>query len=419
MSSVLVIGGGAAGYFGAINIAALAPTLRVTLVEATNKPLAKVRISGGGRCNVTHSCFDPAELVKNYPRGAQELRGAFTRFQPRDTVEWFTARGVELKTEGDGRMFPRTNSSETIARCLEGEARRVGVRVLLGTRVREIKPGFQVTLAGGEGLDVRSVLLATGGSKGGYELAAALGHTIEPLAPSLFTFVVADPLLEELSGVSFPSVGLTLSRSAGGPGARELRTLGPLLITHWGLSGPAVLKLSSFGARELFGADYHAPLRVNWFGESTAEEVLRRLLALQQQHPKKLLHSTPLSPLPARFWHRACSLQLSSEPKPWSELSPKRLHHFSQWLTNCPLQIAGKGQFKEEFVTAGGVRRSEIEWRTMESKRVPGLYFAGEVIDVDGVTGGFNFQNAWTTAWLAAQAIAKAGPERAPRGVTA
>jgi hypothetical protein len=400
---VVVIGGGAAGFFGAIACAQAHPHTQVTLLEASRQPLAKVRISGGGRCNVTHACFDPSGLVQNYPRGGKALRGAFSRFQAQDTVNWFADQGVKLKTEADGRMFPITDSSETIVDCLMKAASSAGVEVRTGAAVASVvrQPDkFELALKSGDLLCDR-VLLATGSSQIGYQIATALGHQIKPPVPSLFTFNVLDNRLRDLAGVSMDSVSLRLSVDGS-----QLEQTGPLLITHWGLSGPAVLKLSAWGARVLHDCQYQATLLINWLPQYNAETLRQQLLLVKSEYSKKViaLHRG-IDKMPHRLWQYLVSrVGIGGEDR-WAGLSNKTLNLLIQELTQGQYLIQGKGVFKEEFVTCGGVNLKEVNFKTMESRCCPGLYFAGEILDIDGVTGGFNFQSAWTTSWLAGQAI--------------
>jgi predicted Rossmann fold flavoprotein len=405
---ILVAGGGAAGFFGAIACAEADPGAEVTLHEATAHPLAKVRISGGGRCNVTHACFEPRELVRSYPRGSRELLGPLHRFGPAETVAWFAQRGVELKTEGDGRMFPVTDSSSTIVECLHGAARRAGVGLRtgsgLGSLERAAGPGgvrFRAALSGGEVVLASKVLLATGGGKGSAGLAAAqaLGHTIVPPVPSLFTFHVDDPRLKGLEGVSVPRAGV----SAGGI---RLRETGALLVTHWGLSGPAILRLSAWGARELHAAGYRFALTVNWAEPRSAEEARRGLGADRASHPKRRVATANPFGIPGRLWERLSAAAGIAPEATWASVSNDALRLLALQVTASEFAVTGKSMNKEEFVTCGGVSLAEVDMATMESRICPGLYFAGEVLDIDGVTGGFNFQAAWTTGWQAGQAMA-------------
>ncbi|WP_348231630.1 NAD(P)/FAD-dependent oxidoreductase [Trichocoleus sp. DQ-U1] len=408
---VVVIGGGAAGFFGAITCAETYPQAQVILLEAGRQPLSKVRISGGGRCNVTHACFDPAGLVQYYPRGGKALRGAFSRFQAKDTVVWFSDRGVQLKTEPDGRMFPITDSSETIVDCLFEAARASGVQIRRGTPVDKIfrqvtslnqplDTGFEIQLKSGEIFKCDRILLATGSNPQGYRWAKTLGHTIEPPVPSLFTFTISDPRLQDLAGVSVESARLRL-----GVGKTQLEQIGPLLITHWGLSGPAALKLSAWAARMLHDCNYRTTLQINWLPQYNPEKLREMLLAVKSQLPQRAISTNCPLPLPRRLWQSLIAAVGISGEQRWAELSNKVLNQLIQELSEGKYQIQGKGVFKEEFVTCGGVNLKEVNFKTMESRICPGLYFAGEILDIDGVTGGFNFQSAWTTAYLAGQAM--------------
>jgi len=400
------IGGGAAGYFAAINSAERNSDAQHILFEATHRPMTKIKISGGGRCNVTHHCFDIHELVKSYPRGSKELLGAFARFQPKDTIEWFEKRGVKLKVESDGRMFPVTNKSDTIIECLNNEVTRLGVEIRKGCKVKEIKKQedhFIITFQNEEKLRVDKVLLATGSFPFSYELAASLGHNIIAPVPSLFTFNCSHFLLEEMMGTSFKKVSLQLEITKEGK-KKKWQQEGPLLITHWGLSGPAVLKLSAFAARELHEAHYKAHLRVNWLGAWTEQSVIEELSQIKIQDAKKSILNTPLFDLSKRFWQQVSKFAIEEKSeRTWADLSKKDVLALARVLTGSELQVDGKGVFKEEFVSAGGIDLKEVDFKRMESKVCPGLFFAGEILDVDGITGGFNFQNAWTTAWIVAQ----------------
>ncbi|MEL7074575.1 MAG: NAD(P)/FAD-dependent oxidoreductase [Cyanobacteria bacterium J06582_2] len=407
--NVIVIGGGAAGFFGAIACSEANPSLRVTLIEAGTKPLAKVRISGGGRCNVTHHCFEPARLVENYPRGGKALRGAFSRFQPQDTVQWYQSRGVKLKTEADGRMFPITDSSSTIIDCLMQSAQKAGVDLRTGVGVktvkqyldREGKSYFQVELKNERVLKCDRLLIATGSNPLGYRWAKNLGHKVESAVPSLFTFNIKDPRLQGLAGVSVGNAQLKL-----GTGKNRLEQTGALLITHWGISGPGVLKLSAWGARSLFDLKYNSCLQINWLPKYNQEDLKEILSALKQTNPqKKIVNYCPVE-LPKRLWQSLISYAGIKPDKVWSEISKKELNKLVSEIAQGQYEVKGKGVFKDEFVTCGGVSLKEVNFKTMESKKCPGLYFAGEILDIDGVTGGFNFQSAWTTSWLAGQAIA-------------
>ncbi|MGD1917497.1 MAG: NAD(P)/FAD-dependent oxidoreductase [Pleurocapsa sp.] len=406
---VIVIGGGAAGFFGAIACAESNPSLKVTLIEAGRKPLAKVRISGGGRCNVTHHCFDPSRLVENYPRGGRALRGAFTRFQPKDTVQWYQKRGVELKTEADGRMFPVTDDSETIIKCLMQSADRAGVDLRTGMGVKSVKQFFdlddksyfQVELKNERVLQCDRLLIATGSNPLGYRWAKNLGHKIESSVPSLFTINIRDHRLKDLAGISVSNAQVRL-----GAGKNKLEQNGALLITHWGLSGPAILKLSAWGARFLHELKYASNLYVNWLPEYNQETLKQEFIKVKKAHSrKKIVNYCPVE-LPKRLWQSFIDYAAIKSDKVWSEISKKEMNNLVGEIVQGQYEIKGKGVFKDEFVTCGGVSLKEVNFKTKESKKCPGLYFAGEVLDIDGVTGGYNFQSAWTTSWLAGKAIA-------------
>lgn len=408
---IAIIGGGAAGFLGAITAARGNSQAEVSLWEATQQPLDKVRISGGGRCNVTHSCFDPAELIKNYPRGGRELQGPFNQFGPAEIIEWFGKEGVKLKTEADGRMFPVTDKSATITNCLLNAAKNSGVNVLLGSKVKSLKlqsgpasvPQFEIELSGGQREHFDSVLVATGNSPEGYRFAESTGHTVLQRVPSLFTFKVRDERIDGLSGVSFENVKLALLVG----NDIELKQTGPMLITHWGLSGPAILKLSAWGAEPLHQFNYHAQLLVNFVPDYDEERLSETINSHKENSPKKLVQSANLLSVPARYWKQIVKVCGIDEETNWGNLSRKSLVSIISELTQAKFQVKGKGIFKEEFVTCGGVSVKEINFKTMESKRCPGLYFAGEVLDIDGITGGFNFQSAWTTGWLAGSNMVK------------
>lgn len=407
---IAVVGGGPAGFFAAITAAMGDRSASVDLVEATHQPLEKVLLSGGGRCNVTHHCFEPDLLVENYPRGSRELRGAFSRFQPRDTVAWFAREAVKLKAEPDGRMFPITDRSQTIVDCLLRAAAKQDVAVKLGAGVCGVvlnpasrgTPSFEVAFCDGSRRHYDRVLLATGSSSSGYRLAEALGHSIVPCVPSLFTFNVPDPRLTGLSGLSFENVKLTLTTATG----MTVQETGPMLITHWGLSGPAVLKLSARAARELHGLNYQAQLEINLCPEQHPDSLYSELQAYKEKHPRKHVPSGGSLAIPHRFWRRITELKGIDQATTWSRLGSPALRSLASELVRGKYSVTGKGEFKEEFVTCGGVDLSEVDFRTMQSKLCPGLYFAGEILDIDGITGGFNFQSAWTTGWIAGSSMA-------------
>ena len=355
---------------------------------------------------MTHACFDPRELATFYPRGGRELLGAFHRWQPSDTIAWFEERGVTLKTEDDGRMFPVTDDSGTIVDCLLRAAERAGVTIRTGTGVKSVERspggGFHVRLVDGETVPCETLLLASGGtrSSAGFAIAQSLGHSIEPLAPSLFTFHIDDARLPGLEGVSVPAAEAQVKGT-------RLIARGPLLITHWGMSGPAILKLSSWGARELAACDYRFTLRLSWLAGKTPEQVYGELAASRRDHPKRHIASGNALGVPSRLWERLVAAAGITPEKIWTAVSNASLQALAAQLASAEFPVAGKSMNKEEFVTCGGVRLSEVDFRTMESKACPGLYFAGEILDVDGLTGGFNFQAAWSTGRLAGLAMAR------------
>lgn len=399
----IIIGGGAAGFFGAVTCARANPEAKIILLEKHKQLLAKVRISGGGRCNVTHSCFDPEVLVQNYPRGGKALRGPFNQFQPKDIIQWFADRGVLLKTEEDGRMFPSTDSSQTIIHCLLEEAQNCGVDIRVETGVEQIEKtasGFALHTTQGDVLECAKLLIATGGSsRQSYAWAESLGHTIIPAVPSLFTFNVPSSPLLHLAGISVEHVRLKIAQT-------QLEQTGPLLITHWGFSGPAVLKLSAWGARILHDREYHAELIVNWLPSYKKDQLLQHLMKARKESPGRFICSETLFPLPRNLWKSLLLQAGIDEQMRWSHASNKHLSNLTDVFTANLYRIEGKTTFKQEFVTCGGINLSEVNFKTMESRLCPGLYFAGEVLDIDGITGGFNFQSAWTTSWIAGHAMA-------------
>jgi predicted Rossmann fold flavoprotein len=401
---VVVIGGGAAGFFGAITAAESFPKARVTLLEGSRQVLSKVRISGGGRCNVTQACFDPAILVQSYPRGSQALRGPFARFQPRDTIRWFEARGVQLKTEADGRVFPITNSSATIVNCLIRSAEQAGVAIWTGIKLalieRSTDHSFVLQPKGDQPIECDRLLLATGSNRQGYRWAEALGHTIESPVPSLFTFTINDLRLTDLAGISVGNVRLQLVGT-------HLKQAGPLLITHRGLSGPATLKLSAWGARYLYEQGYLAALAIDWLPEIQLDDLKRRLASVKSEQALRSIAGHSVFKLPQRLWQKLVAAADITADQRWADLSKVQLNQLIEQLTHGVFHIRGRGAFQEEFVTCGGVRLDEVNFRTMASRRCPHLYFAGEILDIDGLTGGFNFQSAWTTGWIAGQAIGR------------
>lgn len=395
---IIVIGGGASGFFAAINVAANHPGAKITILEKTGKLLSKVRVSGGGRCNVTHHCFETNELIKNYPRGEKELRQVFARFSVTDTIAWFAQRGVKLKTEADGRMFPESNSSETIIHCFIEEARKYNITIQLNEEVTSVKEdqGKLIVKTGKQSYRVDAVICSIGGhhQQRSYEFLKNCGHHIDELIPSLFTLNLPQSKLKELMGLSVKSGTVKVT------GTKHQYT-GPVLITHWGLSGPAVLKLSAFAAMDFFKLNYHTGITVNWTGtlkEAEAKDELRKYLS-----SKALIVNTPLFDIPKRLWEYLVSKAELPAGKPWAELGKKQENKFIQTLIQDSYDMQGKTTFKEEFVTAGGINLKDVNFKTMESKIVPGLFFCGEVLNIDGITGGFNFQNAWSTAFIAAK----------------
>ena len=397
---VVVIGGGAAGFFSAITCAETHPEVEVTVLEKAPQFLAKVRISGGGRCNVTHACFDSREFVARYPRGGRALISPFQRFHARSTVEWFGARGVKLKTEADGRMFPVTDSSQTIIDCLMESARTSGVKLRSNLGVQSVRRlpggGFDITLSNGETLPCDRLILATGGcrSAAGGALAVSLGHTLELPVPSLFTFHVSAPWVHALAGTSVENAEVSVA----GLGLRER---GAVLLTHWGLSGPAVLRLSAWGARELHQCNYQFLLLVKWLPGFTAEDLEAQFQIRRTHHPARFVVNTPLAPLTARLWEQLVLQAGLARETRWADASRGALIRLAHQLIRSEFSVTGKSLNKDEFVTCGGVRLKEVNFKSLESRLCPGLFLVGELLDIDGITGGFNFQSAWTTGWLA------------------
>jgi predicted Rossmann fold flavoprotein len=394
---ILVIGAGAAGIFSALAAKEKNLKLKVAVLEKSAVALSKVKISGGGRCNVTHHLFDPLQLVKNYPRGEKELLGPFHAFQAKDTVEWFSKRAVELKAEEDGRMFPITDSSQTIIDCLLNEAAKLGIEIRYREKILKIEKKentFYIQLEDGKALITHKVILATGSSAQGHQFAKDLGHIIFRPTPSLFTFNVPSSSLLELSGTSVQKVKVTLS------GTKFSQTA-PILITHFGFSGPAIIKLSAWGANYLFERNYHCPFTINWAPEETWESLYEKLITLKKEHPTKTLVSENILKLPKSLWKHFIEQTSIEANVQFSNLSLKSLTALSKKICLDTYLIEGKTTNKEEFVTCGGVSLKEINFKTMESKLCPGLFFAGEILNIDGVTGGFNFQNAWSTGFLA------------------
>ena len=396
---IIIVGGGAAGFFTAINLVEKNPKLKVAILERGKTVLEKVRISGGGRCNVTHACFVANDLVKFYPRGEKELRGPFHQFSSRDTVEWFEKHGVELKIEDDGRMFPISNSSQTIIDCFLSATQKLGIQLLTGQSVQSIYKAadYWKVETNHETFASDKLILTTGSNPKIWEMLTQLGHSIVPPVPSLFTFNIKDARIKDLMGLSaFAKVKVKGSK---------LEASGPLLITHWGMSGPGILRLSAWGARELFDKNYQFIVQVNWLNEITFEEAIDTLKNLKHEHAKKAVSKKSPFEFPNRLWESlVLASNIDAETK-WADLSKKQLTDLANQLTNAEFQVNGKSTFKEEFVTAGGINLKEINFKTMESKLHNNLYFAGEIVNIDAITGGFNFQNAWTSGFIVANAL--------------
>lgn len=396
---IIIVGGGAAGFFTAINIVEKNPKLKVAILERGAEVLQKVRISGGGRCNVTHACFEPNELVKFYPRGEKELRGPFHQFCSGDTIEWFEKHGVELKIEADGRMFPVSNSSQTIIDCFLKATQKLGIAVLTGQSVQSIfkKDTAWKVETQTENYLAEKLILATGSNPKVWEMLQNFGHAVVSPVPSLFTFNIKDPRIKELPGVA-TQVTVKVKDT-------KLTTTGPLLITHWGMSGPAILKLSAWGARILHDKNYQFTIFVNWLNDEDTADVEKKLKELKQEHAKKSVSKKSPFELTNRLWESlvlASSIEVETK---WADLSKIQLQNLANQLTNATFQVNGKSTFKEEFVTAGGIDLKEINFKTMESKLHKNLYFAGEIVNIDAITGGFNFQNAWTSGFIVAASI--------------
>ncbi|WP_276368183.1 NAD(P)/FAD-dependent oxidoreductase [Chryseolinea sp. H1M3-3] len=401
---LIVIGGGAAGFFGAIQAAEMRAGLKILILEKSNKLLSKVKISGGGRCNVTHHNYNPFEFSRHYPRGEKALKNLLSIFHAEHTVKWFASKGVILNAESDGRMFPHTNSSQTIIDCFISEAQKLKIKIMLGKNVSQIKQEkneIKIFCADGDSYSATKILVATGGSPQAhaYQFIADLHHTIKTPIPSLFTFNDSDQKFKDLMGVSVPHAEVKIA------GTKFLQE-GPVLITHWGLSGPAVIKLSSWAAEYLYQVQYKFTVLVNWLGGMKEDELREILLRNKLSTSKQKVTTHSLFKLPLRLAQRLYALAEIGDDRIWSELSKKELNRLIEYLIRCPFNITGKTTFKEEFVTCGGVDLSEININSMESKKMNNVYFAGEVLNIDGETGGFNFQNAWTTSFIAAKSIA-------------
>lgn len=399
---LIVIGGGAAGFFTALRAAEVAPHSKIMVLEGSTTTLNKVRISGGGRCNVTHACFDPGELVANYPRGERELLGPFHKFAPGDTIDWFEQRGVETKIEEDGRMFPITDSSESIASCLEEEAEKLGVEIRLSQRVNQIRQeehGFSLQTKDGNHYQCAHLMVATGGQPAMWELLEELGHEIVSPVPSLFTLKIKSKKLPSLAGISVSNAKIRFS------GFDHVAS-GPVLITHEGLSGPGILRLSAWGARAFSEAGYQGELLINWLGRSL-DEIEDLVSQSRQDEAKKAMGARGFGDIPHRLWSWLLGKSGIPLDQKWADLSNPQKEKLVSEVAATKLWVHGKSTFKEEFVTAGGLELSEIDFRRFESKILPGFFMAGEVLNIDAITGGFNFQAAWTGGWLAGSEIGK------------
>lgn len=401
---LIVAGGGAAGFYGAIRAAEMNRDLRILILEKTNKLLSKVRISGGGRCNLTHNCFDPIQLSHHYPRGQKQLKNIFKLHSATHTIEWFKSKGVSLKVEDDGRIFPESNISQTIIDCLINEAVKRKIKIEMGEGVVAIdkqEKKFLLRTQTHKTYMTETVLIATGGNPGrqAYEWIAALGHTIISPVPSLFTFNDSEKKFSDLMGVSVPVAEVKIAGT-------KFSEAGPVLITHWGLSGPAVIRLSAWAAEYLHQVNYTFTALVSWVSPAKEDDIRARLTEHKKDKPMQRVLINPLFGVPQRLWFRLCELSDIGENKIWGELPQKNINRLMESLIRSPFKIKGKTTFKEEFVTCGGVDLKEIDPERMESKKLKGLYFAGEVLNIDGETGGFNFQAAWSTAYVAAKSLA-------------
>jgi len=397
IKKVAVIGGGAAGFFAALSVAEHHPSARITLYEKSSKVLSKVKISGGGRCNVTHNCTDINTLIQAYPRGGKQLKSIFHSFQPKDTIDWFNARGVALKTEKDGRMFPVTDDSQTIIDCLETACDKLGIQRQLNSGVEKISTQGEQWILEFKNGTIQSdvVIVTTGGSPKakGFEWLANLKHSIIPPVPSLFTFNMPKEDITQLMGVVAKKTKVHIAGS-------KIKTEGPLLITHWGMSGPAILKASSMGARALADCNYHFSIRVQWLEESP-QELWSILAKIAKDHPQKQVGKYNPFDLPNRLWGYLLTKVKLPHDRRWNEVGQKNFHRLIDLLTNDCYAVEGKTTFKEEFVTCGGISTKDINMKTMESKKAKGLYFAGEVLNIDAITGGYNFQAAWSGGYVA------------------
>ncbi|CAL2059038.1 NAD(P)/FAD-dependent oxidoreductase [Tenacibaculum sp. 190524A05c] len=402
MSKVIIIGGGAAGFFTAINAKELNPNLDISILEKGKDVLQKVKISGGGRCNVTHACFEPKELTKFYPRGQKELLGPFHQFMTGDTFEWFENKGVPLKIEGDNRVFPEANTSQAIIDCFQKEITRLNIKVLTSKGVTTFyqEEDKWIIKTKEEEFTADKLVIAAGSSKKIWDISKELNHSIIPTVPSLFTFNIKDDRITDLGGVSVPNATVKINGT-------KLENYGPLLITHWGMSGPAVLKLSAFGARILADKNYKYTVTVNWLSKSE-DEVLEELTELKKVNARKQIGlKSPFQEIPRRLWERLIVASKIRLQQNWADINKNQITALAQQITKATFNADGKSTFKEEFVTAGGIDLKEINFKRFESKLHKNLFFVGEILNIDAVTGGFNFQNAWTGGWICANALAE------------
>ena len=400
----VAVGGGPASFFAMIQLKTIRPETTILILEKQHRPLEKIYVSGGGRCNLTHACFDPKELSSFYPRGQKELRGAFYHFQPSDTMAWFEDQGVLLKTEPDGRVFPKSNQAESVANALLQAAEKLKIDVWLEASVMQVEQnedGFDILLKDNREITTRKILFGSGGNRKALKIVNTMGITIIPPVPSLFSLLIDHPILTSCAGTPLQSVKLRLENM-------PYEELGSMMITHEGLSGPAVLKLSAFAARDLFEKNYQHPLLIDWIPNHSKEEVLIKLQKQKEAHPKKKISGDAIfSEIPKKIWQALFQETNNDETMQWSNFSKAKMQAFVQLLKETRLSIDGKSTNKQEFVTCGGVQLKSVDFRTMQSKELNGVFFAGEVLDIDGLTGGFNLQNTWTTGWISGNGIAK------------